>query len=372
MPTGAGKTGVISCLPYFLGKLNNSVFLFDKPVLVIAPDLTIAKQLEGELLVSPDAPGENFLVKREIVPQRHQRDIVPNGAKIEETKHVINSEYLTKNDVIIANAQKFLRDDWENVLPDDIFKIVIVDEAHHHPARTWRRIIEKFRNHSMVAFFTATPYRADGQRVVDEEQGQLVYHLSLEDARTMRIIRRINWHPLRSEDTELGNIFKLILERVKSIQQAKDDENPLPDSIPHMAIAITPNNTAYAEQVAEIWNNHWGNFGGARAIAYHSQVPKRPKLAMMDALRSNNIKLVVIVKKLLEGFDHPPISIAAIMTRIKSRVKFAQFLGRAQRVVRVQEGLESAEIFADVVTHSFFEQEENYRAYEEALLIPDD
>lgn len=372
MPTGSGKTGVISCLPYFLGKLSNSVFLFDKPVLVIAPDLTIAKQLEEELLVSPNAPGENFLVKREIVPndQRYQRDIVPNGAKIEEAKHVINSEFLTSNEVIIANAQKFLRDDWENVLPDDIFKLVIVDEAHHHPARTWRRIIEKFRNHSMVAFFTATPYRADGQRVVDDEEGQLVYHLSLEDARTMRIIRRIKWDPLHSEDTELGNIFKLILERVKSIQQAKDDENPLPDSIPHMAIAITPNNIAYAEQVAEIWNNHWGNFGGA--IAYHSQVHKRPKLAMMEALRSNNIKLVVIVKKLLEGFDHPPISIAAIMTKIKSRVKFAQFLGRAQRVVRFQGRLESAEIFADVVTHSFFEQELNYQAYEEALLIPDD
>ena len=370
MPTGAGKTGVISCLPFFLGKLNNSIFLFDKPVLVIAPDLTIAKQLEGELLVSPNAPGENFLLKREIVPHRHQREIVPNGTKIEETRHVNNSEFLTSNEVIIANAQKFLSDDWEDLLPDDLFKLVIVDEAHHHPARTWRRIIEKFRNHSMVAFFTATPFRADGQLVVHDQEGQLVYHLSLEDARTMRIIRRINWHPLHSEDTELGNIFKLILERVKSIQQAKDDENPLPDNIPHMAIAITPNNTAYAEQVAEIWNNHWGNFGGA--IAYHSQVPVKAKLTMMEALRSNTIKLVVIVKELLEGFDHPPISIAAIMTGIESRVKFAQFLGRAQRVVRFQERLESAEIFADVVTHSFFQQEENYRAYEEALLIPDD
>ena len=250
MPTGSGKTGVISCLPFFLGRLNDSVF--DKPVLVIAPDLTIAKQLEGELLVSPNAPGKNFLLKREIVPHGHQRDIVPKGTKIEETKYVINEEFLTSNDVIIANAQKFLRDGWEDVLPDDLFKLVIVDEAHHHPARTWRRIIEKFRNHSMVAFFTATPFRADGQLVVHDQEGQLVYHLSLEDARTMRIIRRINWHPLHSEDTELGNIFKLILEQVKSIQQAKDDEDPLPDNIPHMAIAITPNNTVYAEQVAEI------------------------------------------------------------------------------------------------------------------------
>lgn len=265
MPTGSGKTGVISCLPYFLGNLNNSVFTFDKPVLVIAPDLTIAKQLEDKLLVSPNAQGENFLLKREIVPHGFQRDMLPRGRKIEETKHVVNSEFLTSNDVIIANAQKFLKDEWEEVLPDDIFKLVIVDEAHHHPARTWRRIIEKFRNHSMVAFFTATPYRADGKLVVGDEEGERVYDLSLEDARTMRIIRRIKWHPLHSEDTELGNIFKLILEKVKAIQQAKDDEHPLPGNIPHMAIAITPNNTAYAQQVAEIWNYHWGNVGSAMA-----------------------------------------------------------------------------------------------------------
>ena len=76
---------------------------------------------------------------------------------------------------------------------------------------------------------------------------------------------------------------------------------------------------------------------------------------------------------LLEGFDHPPISIAAILTKIVSKLKFAQFIGRAQRIVRNQARAESDDIYADVVTHSHFQQEQNYAAYEEALLItPDD
>ena len=53
-----------------------------------------------------------------------------------------------------------------------------------------------------------------------------------------------------------------ILERVKAIQQAKDRETPLPDNIPHMAIAITKN-IAYAEQVSYMWDYHWGNHGTA-------------------------------------------------------------------------------------------------------------
>lgn len=86
----------------------------------------------------------------------------------------------------------------------------------------------------------------------------------------------------------------------------------------------------------------------------------------------NKVKLVVVVDMLREGFDYPPISIAAIMTKTVSPVKFAQFIGRAQRIVRGHQGPESEEIFSDVVTHSYFQQEENYQAYESEEFIPDD
>lgn len=379
MPTGSGKTGVISCLPYFLGKLGlnrpptpdappygEPLHRFDKPVLVIAPDLTIANQLEEQLTVSAGAQGENFLLKRKIIPE-HARHVLPVGHKIEETSHVRNAEFLQTKDLIIANEKKFLQGNWEEVLPGDIFKLVVVDEAHHHPANTWRRIVQKFKDHAMVVFFTATPFRGDWQSVLEETEGQSVYHLPLRDARQQRIIRGINWRPpLTAGETDLDR-FNLILEEVKSIQEEKDQSNPLPDGIPHMVIAITKD-IEHAKQVAGLWNNDWGNPGSA--IAYHSDVPKRPKMAMMEAIKTDQVKLVVVVESLLEGFDHPPISIAAILTKIVSPVKFAQFIGRAQRIVRRQEGLESPEIEADVVTHVFFQQEENRRAFEEERLIP--
>ena len=264
------------------------------------------------------------------------------------------------------------KDEWEKVLPDDIFKLVIVDEAHHHPSKTWRRIIKKFSNHAMVVFFTATPFRGDQQPVLSSEEGEIVYHLPLQNARDQRIIRGINWCDIGSIPTRKpdSGVPHLILDEVKSIQENKDVKNPLPDGIPHMAIAITKN-IAYAEEVADLWNKTWGTYGSA--IAYHSDVrPKSRQRTMMNAIKANKVKLVVVVESLLEGFDHPPISIAAIMTKIVSPVKFAQFIGRAQRIVRGREGPETSGILADIVTHTSFQQEENFKAFNEELLIPVD
>ena len=372
MPTGTGKTGVISCLPYFLGnyvdaETRKPVHLFNKPVLVVAPDLTIAEQLERRLTVSVGARGENFLLDKNIIPQ-DALFALPNGVMIKETAHLDNPEFLGTQDIVITNVHKFLN---ENSLPDDFFKLVIVDEAHHHPASMWRRIVDRCKNHAMVAFFTATPFRGDKKPVLKDEDGELVYNLSLEDARTQRIIRRIKWCPVRLEEDEQNakRLYQLLLQEVKTIQEKKNNETPLPGNTPHMAIAIT-SNIGEAKEVAKIWNELWGTPDSA--IAYHWKQKPEKKKQLMKRIRSNEVKLVVVVEMLLEGFDHPPISIAAILTKIVSKLKFAQFVGRAQRIVRGQGCDESDEIFADLVSHSYFQQEQNYVAYEEALLITAD
>lgn len=80
------------------------------------------------------------------------------------------------------------------------------------------------------------------------------------------------------------------------------------------------------------------------------------------------LNFVVVVGKLLEGFDHPPISIAAILTKIGSPVKFTQFIGRAQRICRTPV-LEDGTIEADIVMHSFYQQQENYHKFENESFI---
>lgn len=392
MPTGSGKTGIICCLPYVLGTLGledvprsfpvgNPRHKFDKPVLIIAPNLNISDQLEEQILISPkDNPSspQNFLLRLRIIPA-HRRGLA-EGLKIEDTKQLngTNSKsFLKGKEVVIANAQKFLAGAWEDNLPDDMFKLVVVDEAHHHPAKTWARIIEKFRGHALVVFFTATPYRSNGKLVAPQP---FAYQLSLKDAIAKRIIRNTNFveetttepPPVRFQrepNLQEWKIFWMILKKIKEIQERKDRDSPLPNNVPHMALAITKDTTS-ANNVAYLWNTVWED---ACAISYHSG-NKSELLELKKQIRANKVRLVVVVNMLQEGFDHPPISIAAIMSKITSPVKFVQFIGRAQRIVRGHDGHpESDKIVADIVTHLDFQQREMYSEFkQEKLLIIED
>ena len=401
MPTGSGKTGIMCCLPYFLGNIGlqggqepfsqptgQPVYPFDKPILVIAPDLAIASQLEQQMLVSrEDLTGQTFLLKRGIVPRDRHSEILPTGVKIEETSDLQNRPYLEGKEIIIANAQKFLGE-WEEALPDDIFRLVIVDEAHHHPATTWQRIVQKFQDHALVVFFTATPYRGDKKPVL--EGHPLTYHLSLEEATVQGIIRKTEFKELTGTDSlqgislrddddedddenddasppdreEIGR-FATILREVRSLQTTKDQETPLPDDVPHMAMAITKD-TNDANRLVELWNVLYPD---APAYAYHSKISEPQRKIVKAKLQNNKLKLVVVVAMLLEGFDHPPISIAAVATKIVSPVKFVQFVGRAQRIYRGTQGSEVNGI-AHIVTHSHYEQGDNYKKFIHELLIP--
>jgi len=368
MPTGSGKTGVICCLPYFLGASKD--FSFRKPVLVIAPNLEIASQLEGQTLPSKNSDA-NFLCSRELISpdltEDRITDALPNGVKIEETKELLtNPKYLTQKDVIIANAQKFLRGKWETALPDDLVQMVIVDEAHHFPAPTWLRIIDKFKNHALVAFFTATPFRTDQKPVVDCEPA---YRLPLEVARAQGIIRRTDFDEINDYAEvrvgDLSEVYKLVLKRVWEKQEEKKTTQPLPNNIPHMAMAIA-RDTVEANEVQDLWNTL---FGDETAIAYYYQLPTKERLKRMQRLKDNKVRLVVVVDMLKEGFDHPPISIAAILTNISSPVKFTQFIGRAQRIVRTPEENER-NVYADVVTHVHFDKQSgNYHNFQKEWLI---
>lgn len=132
-----------------------------------------------------------------------------------------------------------------------------------------------------------------------------------------------------------------------------------------MAMAIATN-VEGANSAASLWNRRFRS----GAIAYHSEFKKHELEKMMAEIKSNKVELLVVVDMLQEGFDHPPISIAAILTKIVSKVKFVQFIGRAQRIVRSNESAESQNVVANVVTHSRFKQRENYDMFEKELLIP--
>lgn len=390
MPTGSGKTGVIACLPYKFGyavQKGEISLELKRPILIIAPGLVILDQLEKNL--KPSDGNSCFLTERGIIKSGEVKDALYT-TKVVQTSHELSSLNYSKDHIIIANAQKFKSTSqdtpttWRD-LPRDVFSIVIVDEAHHLPSKQWEQIVRKFRQPTTkVIFFTATPIRADSKEITTDSALRdlgFAYRLSREDAIREGFIRDVIFDPIPHDPQETNRWYDHtdmekrityamhVVDKVVSLLDQKDSECPLPCGKKHAALVITRDKTE-ATMVSILAKMKYPDLHKV-ITEVHSDVKIEERKQRIAELKEGKIRIIVMVGMLLEGFDHPPISVAAIATRIHSRVKFAQFIGRAQRVVRVQQEVEK-NVVAHIVTHEYFQQENNFREYISPILPVDE
>jgi superfamily II DNA or RNA helicase len=64
----------------------------------------------------------------------------------------------------------------------------------------------------------------------------------------------------------------------------------------------------------------------------HSDMPPEKRDRILDELKLGLIDCIVQVQMLGEGFDHPPLSVAAILRPYRSLSAYMQFVGRIMRV----------------------------------------
>ena len=87
-------------------------------------------------------------------------------------------------------------------------------------------------------------------------------------------------------------------------------------------------------------------------------------LSVLERFKSGDIRTLVVIGRLLEGFDHKCISVVGIVRNVapSSRVLFAQFIGRAVRKIHPQDNVPAV-----VVAHSRFNQRENCETFDRAI-----
>lgn len=92
-----------------------------------------------------------------------------------------------------------------------------------------------------------------------------------------------------------------------------------------------------------------------RVAAYHGS----SEAGILEAFQQGVIRVLVVCGKLLEGFDQPSVSVAAIVRNVQpsSRVLFAQFVGRA---VRRAQGEPANAFPAVVLSHIKHNQQANF------------
>ena len=225
-----------------------------------------------------------------------------------------------------------------------------------------------------MIFFTATPCRTDGQSITESIKTHgFAYQLSEPDAIQSQIIRPIRFQEIKFKDEDIQYnpnygppvedlCAKVVVAKVIECMQLKDKNCPLPDSAYHCAMLITAN-TDEAKDVFQVCQQKAPS--GLEIACIHSRKEKQDLKAIMNKIERKEVRVFVIVKKLLEGFDYPPVSVVGIITRICSSLVFVQLIGQAHRVIPGE-----SNVAADVITHECFEQRRLYDDFISGRLIP--
>lgn len=334
LPVGCGKSGAIGLTPFALKA---------KRALVIAPNLAIAEQLYKDFTYSrPDT----FYKKCEVLV-----DDFPEPAEIRGK--TVNKADLIEADVVVTNIQQLQGEDnrWLNNLESDFFDLIIFDEAHHNVAETWQNLKDHFPQANIVNF-SATPLRADGRKMA----GDIIYSYSVQEAIKAGYVKSLKAVQLNPENLKFvrddGKEQEVPLEEViklgeedsgfrKSIITSTETLNTIVDAsidqlykmrketdCNKLKIIASALNYTHCKQIVAAYKAK-----GLKADFVHSLEDAKHNAKVYKKLESHELDVIVQVRKLGEGFDHPYLSVAAVFSIFGNLSPFVQFIGRVMRVI---------------------------------------
>ncbi|EOO66387.1 hypothetical protein IKE_03104 [Bacillus cereus VD196] len=241
--------------------------------------------------------------------------------------------------------------------------MIIIDEAHHSAADSWKKTLEHF-NASKIIKFTATPFRGDSK----ELDGEIIYEFSLADAIKDGYVKNIVAEDYTNQKLEFIIDGKTVskeeaLEEMdsnwvtRSVAYSKECSKTIVDmsierlfekrkhgNAHHQILAVACS-IEHAREIKKLYED-----AGLTADFVTSDRPEESGKAITE-YRKGQIDVLVNVNMLGEGFDHPNISIAAIFRPFRSLPPYAQFIGRALRKIQEDDPIDTIDNVAHVIYH---------------------
>lgn len=240
------------------------------------------------------------------------------------------------SETIVASIQTLSRPGrLERVLDADPFTTVIVDEAHHSEAPSYRNAIRALRAFCdcPVLGVTATPARGD-RKALGRTWERIVHSVSILDG-----IRLGYLVDLRMKRVRLDANFSELRKRGGDIAEAQAERMMLDAKAPaEVANAIH----AYAMDrqtlvfTAGVQLAHETARACARlgfeAAAVDGTTPDAERHAILRRFRSGELQVVANCNVLTEGYDEPSIACIVMARPTCSQPFYAQMIGRGTRV----------------------------------------
>ena len=299
LPTGAGKTILFSQLPVIK---PNTI-----PMLVLAHRAELLEQARDKILAS----NPHLTVEIEQADRK--------------AGHV---------DVVVASVATLGRNNTPRILeyPKDYFKAIIIDEAHHAAAQSYRRILDYF-NSPYVLGVTATPQRSDSTRLTDIFQ-EIVYYKSIQDLIKDGWLSPLVGYRVKTKT----DITKVEIQNGEYNQSQLEDEINNPER--NACIVASYNNLADSTKAivfaagvdhAQSLFSAFVQDGTSVRIILGTTPPEERAQILLD-FKSGEVMVLINVGVLTEGFDEPSLQTIIIAKPTRSTLLYTQIVGRGTRL----------------------------------------
>jgi superfamily II DNA or RNA helicase len=302
LPTGTGKTVVFAQFPSF--------FQVKKRMLVLAHREELLEQAAEKLRRAN--PGISVGVEQ---AQRRAGEA----------------------QVVVASVAT-LRGARLQALDPEQFYLVVVDEAHHAVAATYRRILEHLgafapETRKLVVGFTATPRRGDGGSL-GEVFEEVTFARGLEPMIASGFLSPVvGWRvhtglSLDGVKVQRGDFVEAQLARAVNLPaRNRLVARAYAEHAPGRRAVVFAADVAHAQDLAVAFREQ-----GVRSEAVWGAMGREARLAALRRFRAGETPVLTNCNLLTEGFDEPEVACVILARPTQSLLLYTQMVGRGTRL----------------------------------------
>jgi superfamily II DNA or RNA helicase len=305
LPTGTGKTVIFAQFPSF--------FRMKRRMLVLAHRAELLHQARDKLL----AANPTLKVEIEQAGENASQD----------------------SDVVVASVPTLGRRGTQRLkrLNPDQFSIVVIDEAHHATADTYRRIVEHLGMLSsdtkkLLVGFTATPKRSDGVGL-DLIFDEIAFSRTIPEMMRAGYLAPVAGYRVET-DVDLSHVRTSMGDFVVSQLSGAvniESRNALVvksfrELVPDRKTLVFCVDVAHALDLAAAFRHY-----GILAAPVTGDMPADERGENLAAFSSGRLQVLTNCMVLTEGYDEPAVDGIILARPTKSALLYTQMIGRGTR-----------------------------------------
>lgn len=290
--------------------------------------------------LAKDWPGRVMIIahREELVRQAADKLLAITGERpgVEMADERVDEGSFARPKVVVASVQTLALAGRQGKFKPNEFGLLVIDEAHHAPASTYRKVIAHFRQHDgcKVLGVTATPKRADevalGQ-VFESVAFRYGIEAAVDDGWLVPVVQQC----VEVDGLDFSKVREVAGDfREGELEEILTQEEPLHEmAAPIVEMAKGRSTLVFCCTVkhAQLMAAVLERYQGSSVRWLSGATPREERARVVEAFRAGEVQFLCNCSLFLEGFDAPNTAVVAMARPTKSIVLYAQVLGRGTR-----------------------------------------